>query len=288
MSDDEDGDPRREDLCRAIEKGNDYRALSIVRGGVDVNGEWGGSTHLVCASFCNRVAVVSCLLELGADADKTKPGHQTPLGIAAHGEHQEVVELLVEVGNAQLNKQDSDGRTALHCAARLGKLVPAKYLVARGCSLTVQNNDGRTALDLATRRNYPELVQFLTSASNLITTNDYSSLRSLCAPYSTSPFLSLNIARQLRYTPILAARRARRIHDDPSLHAPLLPFLLRLALLPSADNRSPQTEGQVFRRVLAFVGTGFDVELPDGVSSRTKSRSSKGVNVGAERARSSS
>ena len=283
-----DEDPRHEQLFRAIINRDDATALSIVRGGVDVNGVWGGFTYLYRASAYNRVAVVSCLLELGADADKTNPGHQTPLGIAAHGEHQEVVELLVEVGNAQLNKQDSDGRTALHCAARLGKLVPAKYLVARGCSLTVQNNDGRTALDLATRRNYPELVQFLTSASNLITTNDYSSLRSLCAPYSTSPFLSLNIARQLRYTTILAARHARRIHDDPSLRTPLLSFLLRIALLPSADNRSPNTESQVFRRVLAFVGTGFDVELPDVVSSRTRSSTSKSVNVGAKRARSSS
>jgi hypothetical protein len=163
--------------------------------------------------------------------------------------------------------------------------VPAKYLVARGCSLTVQNNDGDTALDCATQRNHPQLVQFLASAYNLITTNDYSSLRSLCAPFSP-PFLRDTITR-LRYTTILAARHVRRIHDDPSLHTPLLPFLLRLALLPSADNRSPRTESQVFRRVLAFVGTGFDAEEADLVSSRTRSHSSKGVNVGAKKARSS-
>jgi hypothetical protein len=132
------------------------------------------------------------------------------------------------------------------------------YLVARGCSLIVQTNTGDTALDVATEDNFRELAQFLTSASNLITNNDYSSLRSLCAPYSTSPFLSLNIARQLRYTTILAARHARRIHDDPSLHTPLDPFLLRLALLPSADNRSPRTESQVLRRILSYVGAGFD------------------------------
>jgi hypothetical protein len=64
----------------------------------------------------------------------------------------------------------------------------------------------------------PQLIEIITSASDLITANnDYISLRSLCAPYSSSPFLSLNIARQLRYTIILAARRARRIHDDPCI-----------------------------------------------------------------------
>jgi hypothetical protein len=238
--------------------GNDATALSIVRGGVDVNGEWDGFTHLFYASCQYRVAVVSCLLELGADADKTTSGGVTPLGIAAYEGHQEVVELLVEVWNAQLDKQDDDGWTALHCAANEDELETAKYLVARGCSLTAEDNDGDTALDVATYYNCPQLFQFLASSFDLITANDYSSLRSLCAPYWSSPYLSLNIARQLRYTTILAARHARRIHDDPSpSHTPLDPFLLRLALLPSADSRSPNTESQLFGRVLAYVGTGF-------------------------------
>ena len=68
-----------------------------------MNGGWGGRTHLYSASFGNRVDVVSCLLELGADADKTPPGYSTALGGAAYEGYQEVVELLVEVGNAQLN-----------------------------------------------------------------------------------------------------------------------------------------------------------------------------------------
>ena len=106
-------DPRHEQLYLAIKDGDDATALSIVRGGVDVNGKWYGVTHLYKASLHNRVAVVSCLLELGADADKTMPRHMTPLGIAAHREDQEVVELLVEVGNAQLNKQNGEGETAL-------------------------------------------------------------------------------------------------------------------------------------------------------------------------------
>jgi hypothetical protein len=132
------------------------------------------------------------------------------------------------------------------------------YLVARGCSLTVQNNDGRTALDYAPQNDHPHLVQFLTSASDLITTNDYSSLRTLCAPYSSSPFLSLNIARQLRYTTILAVHRARSMFGDHGDAAPVFPFLRRLAFAPSADNGTPNTESQILRRILSFVGTGFD------------------------------
>ena len=251
-----DVDPRREKLHCAIEVGDDVTLLSIVRGSIDVNGVYEGWTHLFCAASYNLVAVVSCHLELGADADKTAPYYRTPLGIAASKWRPEVVGLLVEMGNAQLNKQDSDGWTALHWAARGNQPEIVKYLVARGCSITVQNNAGRTALEIATQNNYPEPVQFFTSASLLTTANDYSSFRSLCAPYS-SPFLKHTITR-LRYTTILAVRHARRIHDDPFLHTPIDTFLLRLSLLPSADNRTPKTESQVFGRVLSFIGTGFE------------------------------
>jgi hypothetical protein len=43
------------------------------------------------------------------------------------------------------------------------------------------------------------------------------------------------------------------MHDDPPPSTPLF-------------SRSPKTEGQLFMRVLAYVGTGFDVEVADVVS----------------------
>jgi hypothetical protein len=168
-----------------------------------------------------------------------------------------VVELLVEVGNAQLNKQDYKGFTALHNVAAGNYLETARYLVARGCSLTVQDNDGRTAIYLATLHKHPQLAQFLTFSSNLITANDYISLRTLCAPFS-SPYLSRNIANPLRYTTILAVHHARRLVDEYGDAAPVFPLLRRLAVAPSADNSTPNTESQIFRRILSFVGGGFD------------------------------
>ena len=73
-SDDSDDGSDEYALYRALEAGDDSTALSILRGGVDVNGEWKRFTHLSDASLNNRVAVVSCLLELGADVDKNTPG----------------------------------------------------------------------------------------------------------------------------------------------------------------------------------------------------------------------
>jgi ankyrin repeat protein len=85
---------------------------------------------------------------------------------------QEVVELLVENGDAQLDKRDCDGRTALHHA------TSAKC----GCSLTVLDNHNRTYLRTATDSNYHQVVEFLKSASDLTAANDYYSLHALSAP----------------------------------------------------------------------------------------------------------
>jgi ankyrin repeat protein len=100
-------DPLHEQLFDAIMRGDDATALSIVRGGVDVNGELDSWTHLYAASNYNRVAVVSCLLALGADANKVSTLFSaTPLSIASRNGNQEVVKLLAEAGNTQINKQD--------------------------------------------------------------------------------------------------------------------------------------------------------------------------------------
>jgi ankyrin repeat protein len=240
-SDSDDSDDGSDEcaLNRALDAGDDAAALSIVRGGADVNGEWNEWTHLCWASAWNRVAVVSCLLELGADVDKfTGTEGMTPLGVAAMHGQQEVVELLVEVGNAQLNEQNSRGMTALHCAARWNNLETAKYLVALGCSLTVQNNNGDTALASATQRNRHQLVQFLTSASDLTTNNDFSSLRSLCASFS-SPFLERKIALSFGYTVMLCLKTVEK-RGDAVANCTLL-------------SRNFQHEAGLIRHILSYV-----------------------------------
>jgi ankyrin repeat protein len=257
-------------LALAITASADATALSLAESGVDVNGEWGGITHLTRASGCNRVAVVACFLELGAGADNASDGGETPLAVASFSGHQGAVGLLVEMGNAQLDKRDASARTALHAAACGGQLETVKYLAARGSSLDAQNMLGETALACAEYIGYPLIVQFLTDASRLTTSNDYSGLLSLCG--ISSPFLERKISSSLRYAIILSVHQARHIIDGPKDSTPIHPFLRHLATIPSADNSSPNTEGQVLRRILSFGGTGFDVDVLDAVSSRTRSR----------------
>ena len=49
--------------------------------------------------------------------------------------------------------------------------------------------------------------------------------------------------------PSSLARSARTVRS---------PLLRRLAIAPSGDNSTPNTESQVLRRIISFVGTGFD------------------------------
>jgi hypothetical protein len=100
----------------------------------------------------------------------------------------------------------------------------------------MQDYDGCTNLDFATQKNHPEVVEFLTSASSLVTNDDYWASVPSAPPYSPT-----------------------YLHDRQSSS-------LRPVLLSFADNRAPKTKGQVIRHILAFVGT-------DVVSSRTRSHS---------------
>jgi hypothetical protein len=215
-----DNDPRHQQLHDAISCGNDGTALSIVKGGVDVNGEWDGTTHLRIATRCDSAAVVACLLKLGAEADKISSGIAgTPLNVAVSRGLQQVTELLVEMGNAQVNLRGDWGSTPLHHAAREGKLEPAKYLVSRGCSLNVQNYEGDTPYDTANSSFYPgnpqaEVAQLIADATHLTAEENYRGLLELCAPFS-SPYFERKIIFALRYEFLLCllATKEEQIED---------------------------------------------------------------------------
>jgi hypothetical protein len=137
-----------------------------------------------------------------------------------------VLELLVEMGNALIDKCTSSGWTALHWAACGGKLEPAKYLVARGCNTNVLNDHGRTALVLATQYNRAEVVQVLTSVSNLTTSNYnyHRGLVSLCAPFH-SPHLERK-THCLRDTTMLSLKAVEK-RGDAAAKCTLLSLLFQ-------------------------------------------------------------
>ncbi len=137
-----------------------------------------GMTALQVASHSGDVAKVTLLLEAGADP--RGKGKCAALILATHGEHREIVALLLAAGaateeedgygrtalmyavwegrddivallvqaNAQPNVIDRDGRVLFHEAIILGKMAIVELLI-KNVDLYLKDTAGRTALTLA-------------------------------------------------------------------------------------------------------------------------------------------
>ena len=86
-------------------------------------------------------------------------GGVTPLHDAAFG-HKEIAELLIDKG-ADVDAQDVNGWTPLHCAARNGHKEIAELLLAKGADVGVKNKAGFTPLHLAAYWDHTKIVKLL-------------------------------------------------------------------------------------------------------------------------------
>ena len=82
------------------------------------------------------------LLANGANIEaKPNRNKQTPLFLAANGDHLEVVKFLIDNG-AQINAKDKNGNTALEFAADKGFLEIVQHLTLHGANIDTRNEHG--------------------------------------------------------------------------------------------------------------------------------------------------
>jgi hypothetical protein len=116
-------------------------------GGVhDANEAGEGPLHFA-AGFGNT-ALVTLLLESGADALAPDKSGLTPLMCAVAKGHVLTAEVLLTVGGSRLEAGDLRGQTALHYAAAVGWVDCVRVLINYGADANARSNSGLTPQDM--------------------------------------------------------------------------------------------------------------------------------------------
>lgn len=120
----------------------------------------GESISLHTASEIGNLAIMQLLLDTGAELNKRKASHRTPLdGVSKQGKI-EAARLLIRHG-ADVNLRDKIGRTALHKASRFGHLDIDRLLLGNGADVNVTEVDNWTPLRLASHDRHADVVRLL-------------------------------------------------------------------------------------------------------------------------------
>eukprot|EP00981_Chlorochromonas_danica_P003897 scaffold742_cov186-Ochromonas_danica.AAC.2 len=142
------------------------------------SGNFKGKTALMWASSQGRVEAVEALLEAGSDVNKVDNDGLSALMWAAGSEasedgahrkgllekatkgHVKVVSLLLRY-EAEFDRKDKDGITAIMFAAYHGHEDAVKALINAGSNTEMTNRAGKTALQLARAAGHVQVVQAL-------------------------------------------------------------------------------------------------------------------------------
>ncbi len=124
-----------------------------------------GFSALHYAAFFGQAAAASLLLEHGADVEAESRNRQLPglhpLHSAVAGRAPLALVTILLDGGADPNAQQSGGWTALHTAAIGGDLAVVQLLLSRGALAWIEAYDMTRPLDFAIERRHHEIVRLL-------------------------------------------------------------------------------------------------------------------------------
>ncbi len=119
-----------------------------------------GNTLLLVACQNGRTEVVSSLLKIGANANKTASDETTPLYIASQNGFIKIILELIKAG-ADINKTTEDGTTPLYIASQNGHTEVVQALLQNGAKANKSDDDRITPLFIASQNGHTEVVQTL-------------------------------------------------------------------------------------------------------------------------------
>ena len=177
--------------------------------GADVNTRTiDGKTPLMLAARNSNLGVIELLIEKGAVFEPYTEG-PSPLFEAVVADNMQIVRYLIKNG-ADINHQDSVGRTAIFFASAEGNYEIAALLIHLGADINIATKDGRTPLHAANfQRHYniadllynknPALLQSEQSEEAIYSTAllyRYSSLKEFARGHSKEAVNRLEVAKR--------------------------------------------------------------------------------------------
>uniref|UniRef100_A0A8D2ZIC7 Ankyrin repeat domain 6 n=1 Tax=Scophthalmus maximus TaxID=52904 RepID=A0A8D2ZIC7_SCOMX len=149
-----------ERLLIASHKGQADNVVQLINKGAKVAVTKYGRSPLHLAAHKGHLEVVRILLKAGCDLDIQDDGEQTSLHRAAVVGNSDVISALIQEGCA-LDRQDKDGNTALHEVSWHGFSQSVKLLVKAGANVHAKNKAGNTALHLACQNGHAQSSKVL-------------------------------------------------------------------------------------------------------------------------------
>lgn len=146
-------------LVQAVYKHDDYEVARLLQSGVNPNilTRW-GMPLLNHAVYYGYTLIVDLLLSKGADANGNEKA--IPLHTAVIANQPEIVHLLLKA-QADVNKQNKQGQTALMVAVEYNHPEIIKLLLQAGANRELQNMYQERALDIARKKQNQMLINLL-------------------------------------------------------------------------------------------------------------------------------
>ena len=117
-----------------------------------------GFSPLSVAAANDRLSVVQCLLEHGADKEKAMNDSHYLLYLACHNGQLRVVQYLLEIG-LDIDKALNIGHSPLTIAAANGHHEVVQFLLQQGADVNKADNRGRLPLDIAANETIKQLIR---------------------------------------------------------------------------------------------------------------------------------